>query len=197
MTEEQYVVLGKVGKVHGLKGELRLWVYNPDTELLKPGLKVRCKGLKAHWDLEVDRARWSDKFALISFKGLSSREEVEHLINAELTVPRSAFPDLHDDEFYLIDLIGLPVFALVDERANSEAAHIGQVESFFETGANDVMRMTLLDGSSMLVPFIMDFAVLEVDLEEGVVLAPLDLWAPEGTQVPGLNAPWEDAEDDD
>lgn len=197
MARSNYVSLGKVGKVHGLRGELRLWAYNPETELFKPGLKVRCQGIKQHWDLEVEKVRWSDKFALISFKGLGSRELVEHLVNSDLKVERSQFPKLDDGEFYLIDLIGAPVYAVMEGSKEGEAAHIGEVEGFFETGANDVMRMTLLDGSSFLVPFIMDYAVLEVDASDGIVLAPLSFWAPEGTMIPGLNAPWDDPDEDE
>ena len=60
---------------------------------------------------------------------------------------------------------------------------IGEVDGFFETGANDVMVVALSNGERLFVPMIED-AVAVLDLDDGVVLQPADQWAPEGTELP-------------
>ena len=196
MSQEK-IAIGKLGKVHGLRGELRLWAYNPDSELLRAGLQVTCATGRASRELTIERIRPGDKFLIVSFQGVAQREQAEALVNAELLVPRQSLPKLTSREFYLIDLIEQPVYVIDEDSPEGEAVHVGHVEGFFETPAHEIMRLTLLDGASLLVPFVMNEIVLEVDLEEGVVLAPLRLWAPEDVLVPGLNAPLEDEDEDE
>jgi ribosomal 30S subunit maturation factor RimM len=52
-----------------------------------------------------------------------------------------------------------------------------------ETGANDVMVVVMRGEQRLLVPMIED-AVAEIDVENGVLLRPLDEWAPEDTELP-------------
>ena len=77
---------------------------------------------------------------------------------AELTVPRSALPELPEGEFYTFELIGLRV-----EEAGG-ASH-GTVKDVLPGPAND--NLELEDGT--LVPMIED-AINSIDPVEGVVL---------------------------
>ena len=178
---DQPVVLGKLGKTHGLRGEIRFWPHNPDSESLQPGMALWCELDDLAQALTITSVRWRERFALLAFEGLSHKDEVAQWTNAECSVDRSALPELDEDEFYLVDLIGLPVFAPREE--GDEPVEIGAVKGFVETGANDVIRIALNRGGDLLAPFVMDVAVEEIVMGEGIWLMPLSLWAIEGTQV--------------
>ncbi|MCW8924108.1 MAG: ribosome maturation factor RimM, partial [Gammaproteobacteria bacterium] len=74
--------------------------------------------------------------------------------------------NLSGDEYYWRELIGLRV-------VNQQGVELGVVESLFETGANDVL--VVKDGTQeRLVPWTLGHAVLEVDMEQGVILVDWD-----------------------
>ena len=182
--EDDLIVIGKLGKVHGLRGEARLWVYNPQTEVLRPGLTLwlRAEHSQALVPVTLRSARAADRFWIIAFEQLSERGQIDPLINAELLARRDDFPPIDEDEYYLVDLIGLPVRVANDDDPDTERT-IGVVADFFETAAHDVMRITLHDQSTVLAPFVEPF-LLDVDLAQGVLLASPSQWAPQGTDIP-------------
>ena len=179
--ESELVEIGKIGKPHGLNGEVRFWAYNPDSEIIAPGLVITCVTPNQTADFEITRLRWRERFALVRLKGLRHKDELTEWTNATCHVPREAFPEPEEGEFYLVDLLNLPVFA--SQTSQDEPREVGHVEGFIETGANDVIRVSLSNNRSLLVPFVMGYAVAHVDVSEGVTLAPLDEWAPEGTEL--------------
>lgn len=176
-----YVPLGKLGKPHGLKGEIRFWPYNPDSDALQSGVALRCQLGEVCQSLTIERIRWRERFALIKFKSMHHKDQVAKWTNAECAVARSALPEIDDDEFYLVDLLELPVYGRMTE--DEPLRVIGHIKGFVETGANDVIRVGLERGGDLLVPFVMGYAVEDVFVDEGLYLMPLEQWAIEGTQI--------------
>lgn len=174
------IPIGKFGRPHGVKGEVRLWAYNADSPLYDDAIEGWAGEGERRREVRVRVTRWTDRFAIARVDGARFRDQAAELTNLELFVARDALPELDDDELYLIDTIGWPVWLL---GAGGRRRHIGEVEEFIETGANEVMRVRLLDGGSLLAP-VLEHCVLEMAPERArVVLAPLDEWAPEGTEV--------------
>ena len=101
------VVLAVVVKPHGLRGEVAIHSFNPDSELLKAGSRVwvapRTGGGKFMEVVETGHNR-------LKLKGVSDRDGAEALRGAELSIPRAELPGLEPDELYLHDLIGYRVF---------------------------------------------------------------------------------------
>ena len=83
--------------------------------------------------------------ALARFAEITDRNAAEALRGTELSVPRSALPDLADDEFYYEDMIGL---SCVTE--DGEAA--GKVCAVYDFGAGDIFEIEKLDGRKFMVP---------------------------------------------
>ncbi|MFU8805721.1 MAG: ribosome maturation factor RimM [Bradymonadaceae bacterium] len=181
MTEEdqELIVLGKIGRPHGKTGEVRLFLYNPESDTLEPEMPVVILFEEAPpRDLVVESIRYTDKFALIKFEKVSFREDVDALKHGELAVDVEFLPTLDDDEFYHVELLDLPVFVARDGDIE-DLEPFGKVGRFFETGgANDVMVVERIDGSEYFVPMI-DAAICAIDVdEERVVLWPVERWAP-------------------
>ena len=181
--------LGKIGRPHGVRGEVRLFLFNPGSEALQPGMTISLhrQNVVLADDLTLEQVRYTPKFAILKFKGLEFRDQVDAFKHAELGVDPEILPELDDEEFYHRDLLDLPVFIATEEDGEDfdPDASIGQVDRLFETGANDVLVVRRRDGSELFVPVI-DQAISIIDLEEQfVLLQPLELWAPEDDLTPG------------
>lgn len=181
MAGDDLIHIGTFGRAHGVRGEIRFFPVNPDSDLLEVGLRVFARRGDQDTSLSVSKARQANKFDILAFEEVSDRDEAEALTNLEVYVHADALPEPDEDEFYQRDLVGVDVAIL--ESFDGPTRSIGEVGGFFETGANDVMVVHLSDGEKLFVPMI-EGAVAEIDPEAGVVLQPLDQWAPEGTELP-------------
>ena len=176
------VPLGKIGRPHGVNGEVRLVLYNPDSDSLREGLTVYLtgEGTAGEKTLKVTSVRRHKQFQLVTFQGIKHRDQVDAIKHLELSIDLADLPELDDEEFYHRDILGLPVYVTDEEDGElpEGAAPIGVVDRFFETGANDVLVVALDEGGTLFVPVI-EQAISFIDLdEELVVLQPLDLWTP-------------------
>lgn len=177
----EMVEIGKLGKPHGLDGEVRFWAYNADSEIIAPGLTITCVTPTQTAEFVISKLRWRERFALVRLKGIRHKDELDPWVKATCHVPRDVFPAAKEGEFYLVDLLKLPVFAA--QKSGDELREIGHVEGFIETGANDVIRVNMSNNRTLLVPFVMGYAVADVHVERGVFLVPIDDWAPQGTEL--------------
>ena len=96
------------------------------------------------------------------------RDQAAALLGEEILAPRERLPPAETGEYYWADLIGLTVI-------NREGAILGQVRRLLETGANDVL-VVVQDERELLLPFVPDRVVLEVNLAQGFLKAD---WEPE------------------
>lgn len=175
--DDKLILMGKIGRPHGKRGEVRLFLYNPDSDTLyddMPCVIVSEQGEKS--DHVIESIRYVDKFALIKFVGMSHRDVVDALKHGEVAVDADLLPDLDEDEFYHAELIDLPVFIANDEDQENLIL-FGTISRFFETGANDVFVVARPDGSEFFVPMI-ENAICDIDIdEERVLIWPLERWA--------------------
>ena len=106
--------------------------------------------------------------AVISFAGITDRNQAEALKGAELFVPRAALPQTAEEEFYHADLIGL-------EAQDSEGRVLGKVAAIHNYGAGDVIEIIRSDGDNVLLAFTRE-TVPTIDIPGGriVVAVPED-----------------------
>jgi|SRR5690554_3909929 len=178
--ENDRVELAKVGRPHGVYGDVRLHLYNADSEVLDEGIKVYLKTEREELELTIEQYRRGPKFAMVKFKGIQGREGAERIKHGIVSVDFDLLPELDDDEFYLVESIGFPVFVASEEDGEpaEDAEAIGEIDRFFETGANDVLVVKRTDGTELFVPYV-EHAVSYVDVEApAVVLQPLEIWTP-------------------
>ncbi len=107
-----WIELGVVARPQGVKGELRVHVFNPESTLLEELGEVFLIGEADEKPalVEVVSARRGPKALLMRLEGVRSREDAEALRGYRLCVPREALPELEDGEYYHADLIGLEAF---------------------------------------------------------------------------------------
>ena len=140
------MTVGAVGRAHGLDGFAHL-VGHAGTVPMEPGTAVRIGDLDA---VVTGRKGTADR-PLLRFDIASTREQVDELRGADVTVAADALPEPPGDEFFHVDLLGCAV--VCDGRP------VGVVERVHLYPANDVLE---LDSGDM-IPFVTD-VVVEIDV---------------------------------
>lgn len=169
MTSPLTVVVGRVARAHGIRGELAVEVRTDEPDRrLAPGTILRCEGR----DLRVAASRRHQGKLLLRFDGIDDRTEAErwHGRLLEADVDPAEEPEA-DDEFYDHQLVGLAVH---DPAGRS----IGTVRSVEHLPSQELLVIDA-DGTEVLVPFV-EALVPEVDLAAGHLVV---------ADVPGLLDP--------
>ena len=161
---DDWLPVGKVVAVQGLKGELRI---NPASEFperfTEPGtrwLKARGKAPK-EIELKSGRQLPGKSVFVVRFAGVESREAAEALVGQTLMVPTDDRPELEEGEFHLLDLVK-------QRPPQRRCAAIGTVSDLI-SGGNELLEITTTEGRKLLIPFVKPI-VPEVQLEEGWLL---------------------------
>lgn len=147
MPDETNVVVGRVGRAHGLAGAFVVDHASEDPERFAVGSQLWVEGVAARV-VESKRARGRP---VIRLDRAATR-------GALLEVPRNALPQPGEDEFYVADLVGLEVVT-DDGRA------VGRVADVAPGVANDVLELD----SGLALPMVED-CVRIVDVTTGRIV---------------------------
>lgn len=156
------VLVGRIGKPHGIRGELTLDVRTDEPERrFAPGAVLRAEPPAGSASrlrrVTVRSARWHQSTLLVTFEEVADRTAAEAArgILLHATVPADAAPD-DPDEYYDHQLVGLAAYDV-------SGAALGSVTGLVHGGAQDLLTVRTPDGRDALVPFVKAL-VPEVDL---------------------------------
>ena len=155
-----------------MKGDLRLKSFTENAAAI---FKFSNLHMGAGGDpLSLKKIGKSKDGFIVHIEGVSSPEAASAFARKDLYVPRAAFGDTDDDEFYLADLIGLRALDL-------SGAEIGTVSSFDNFGAEDLLELVLHEpvkglGRTIFVPFRKKL-VPEINLGDGIAVIDFALWS--------------------
>jgi 16S rRNA processing protein RimM len=158
------LVVGRIGRPHGLRGEVSVVVRTDSPEQrFAPGSVFR---LSAGRLLTVAGTRWHRGSLLVRIEGVEDRDAAELLRGALLTVAVDELSPLDDpDEFHDHQLVGLRA-ELTDGQV------VGMVCDVVHGPAGELLVLSRDDLEDALVPFVREI-VPTVDLTGGrLVLTP-------------------------
>lgn len=190
MPASSLVVLGRLAKPHGVKGDIRVDYYADSADLLDKPLMLRA-GRFAPRPIRVrDWHLWKDQL-ILGIEGCNDRSAAEQLRGQELLIDASFLPEADEDEPYLRDLIGLSVRL-------EDGTLIGELESVDFPAGQEMWSIRAPEnegGYEILFPAVPEF-VLDIDLSaETVTIAPpeglLDLYREGAASIP------DDGDEDD
>ena len=168
VKQSPLLAIGKVVGAHGIRGDVRIHFYaGPDRSISPETRRTISSPGEIERHVVVRDARPHKGLIRVSFNNVDSRTDAEALTGAEVVVRRDELPDLEDDTYYWVDLIGLEV-------VTTDRRHLGRIESILPTGSNDVY-VVRGHGKETMVPALAS-VVLEVDLENRIMRVDL----PEG-----------------
>ena len=121
MDPDTWVPLAEIARPHGVKGELRLRLFNKTSDALlgQDEVLVRLKDGGEH-EVSVERARRADDAILMKLHSVDDRDRAEELRGALVCVRRRDFEEAESGEFYAIDVVGAEV-KLAGERVGTVA----------------------------------------------------------------------------
>ncbi|MFF4410937.1 ribosome maturation factor RimM [Streptosporangium sp. NPDC001559] len=166
------LVVGRIGRPHGLRGEVSVEVRTDDPERrFAPGAAIATDPAAAG-PLVVRSSRSHAGVLLVRFEGVDDRDRAEGLRGTMLVIDSADIPPSDDpDEFHDHQLIGLTVLTPDGERA-------GEVSDVLHHGQD--LLVVRRQGREVYVPFVKALVPV-VDLEKGhlVVDAPAGLLDPD------------------
>ncbi len=150
----QLIPIGKIGGAWGLKGECKVFLYNPDSQLL---LKTTTLYISEK-PVQVLSARRHSQSVVVHFEGVTSPESAKKFQGQEVSVPLSALPKKKEGELYLFELVGMQV-------VRSTGEPLGLVEEVMHYGASD-----LLSVGKHLIPYIPDFVLSVSEKDRKIIV---------------------------
>ncbi len=157
--------VGEIVAPHGLRGEVRI---NPSSDFPERFLESGQRWLQSKDEepqkiqLVSGRQIPGKSIYVVSFLGIDNRSSAEFLVGKKVLVHSSQRPKLEEDEFHLLDLVGLTV------KIHPEEREIGKIINLLNAG-NDLLEIELNSGKKVLVPFVKEI-VPTVNLQEGWAL---------------------------
>jgi 16S rRNA processing protein RimM len=166
MDRARWVPVAEVNRPHGLRGEVRVRMYNDQSCLLEAGMPVLLKTREAEpRPAELTSVRGGGPgIKLVTLRGIADPEHAAELRGAVISVQREAFPDPGGGEFYVCDIVGA--------RLIGPSGDLGIVEGIATYPGSDalVVRPTGTDHATVEIPLVDDF-IDHVDVESGIVVA--------------------------
>lgn len=163
MLDKEFVVLGKIVSVHGIRGAVKIYSFTDPIDNILGYKQWLLRRGDEQFTVKLKVGRSQGKVLVAELEGLEDREEAKKLADFEILVCREELPVLDSDEYYWYQLQGLKV-------TNQQAQLLGKVDHLLETGANDVLVVKpctdSIDDRERLLPYI-DQCVLSIDLEAG------------------------------
>ena len=160
------LVVGHVGKAHGLRGEVLVHVRSdePEERFVPGAVFVTASG-----KLTLESLRWHQGRVIARFEGVHDRAGAEALRGTELQVDSASLvPPDDPDEFHDHQLVGLRVVSI-------DGTDLGSVDRIDHAPASDLLVLARTGGGTALIPFVSQI-VPTVDLAAGRVVVDL----PEG-----------------
>lgn len=152
------LVVARIGRAHGIKGEVTVEVRTDEPEQrLGPGAVLATEPASAG-PLTIETGRVHSGKLLLRFEGVNSRGGAEALRNI-LLIAEIDPEELPEDpeEFYDHQLMDLDVVL-------ADGTEIGRITEITHLPSQDLFIVERPDGSEVMIPFVEEI-VTEIDLE--------------------------------
>ncbi|MEI6621871.1 MAG: ribosome maturation factor RimM [Actinomycetes bacterium] len=165
------VVVGRIGKAHGLRGDVLVHVRTDDPDArFEAGAQVIAAEPVSR-TLVIEQSRWHSGRLLVKFAGVDDRNAAEALrtVVLEADIDAAATPD-DPEEYFDRHLVGLTALT-------PQGAVLGTVADVIHLPGHDLLSVHTPQGSEALVPFVRSIVpIVDVSAGRVVVAAPQGLF---------------------
>jgi 16S rRNA processing protein RimM len=159
--DDRLILMGVIGRPHGVRGLVRVNAYTEDPEALVEYAPLLDKtGRKFDLEWVSENIAQLSEITAAGPRRITDRNEAERLTNTELFAPRSALPEAEEEEFYLADLVGLAA-------RNAAGLVLGKVVAVHDYGGG--VSLEIGGVTPLIVPFTRA-AVPVVDVPGGHII---------------------------
>lgn len=159
----KFIRVGVVGRAHGIKGAVRVFLDDPESDAL-----LRINDVYLGEELrryKVVHGTRCNRFIALELEGVADRDAAFELTGEQVSILRSSLRPLRRG-YYACDLVGLTI-------VDSTGKVWGVVVDVVPSGAHDMLRYRNDEGVEGFVPFV-SAHVGTVDLDAGTVLVDAD-----------------------
>ena len=155
------LVVGRIGRAHGVLGEATIDVQTDDPDLrFKVGSKLT---LDTGQELTIKSSRWHNQILLLGFEGVNDRNQIEALRD-QLISSQVDLSALAPGEYHYQQLIGCQVYLQNNEL-------VGQVSEVVKLPGQDLLSVDK-NGSQVLIPMVKQIIISIDVLEKKIVVNP-------------------------
>ena len=152
----EYILIGKIVNIHGIKGEVKIYPYTDDIDnlsnikefYLDKELKSKCI---------VEHCRVHKNMLITKIKDIANPNIALKLKDKDIYISKDSLDELDEGTYYIFDLVGLEVFDMEDNK-------IGILNDVQNSGANDVYEVLTLDNKKIYLPAIRQ-VIKKVDIK--------------------------------
>lgn len=165
-NQANWVVIGKFGRPHGIKGFVTVHSFTePRDNIL--GYTDWHAFLNNQWQpVKLLNVEVHTKTIVAQIEGYPERELASHLTNVEIAVQKSQLASLEPGEYYWHQLVGMDVI-------NQNGQPFGKVIEIMPTGSNDVL---VVQGEKRhLIPYLPGQFIINIDDSQRVITVDWDV----------------------
>lgn len=151
--EEPAIVVGRIAKAHGVRGEVAVENRSDNPERWVPGAVVFDPTGRR---LTVAAVRSQGDRLLVTFDEIGDRTAAQQLTGSELTIPESWLPPLADGQWWSFQVEGCAV-------TTASGRALGVIQEVLAYPGQDLWRVLDDEGRETLIPAV-DALVVAVDI---------------------------------
>lgn len=166
-----YLVIGKLGAAHGIRGWLKLHSYTEPPENILSYRSLAIDSDQGLQQIEILESQKQGNGFIARIKACDDRDATRFYTGRELFLKKEALPALEQNEYYWHQLEGLRVISTGGDD-------LGVVDHLLATGANDVLVVRpdaqSIDQEERLIPYVREKFVRKVDLTQQEIVVDWD-----------------------
>lgn len=146
MSQEELILLAKIRKPHGVKGEVILQTFVMDDNRFKKLKRVFLRNDRGIvTEKKIESVRLANSGVLVKFEGIDDRNGADSLQFQELLIPISERPKLPEGHAYYDEIVGMEV---IDDETEEK---LGVIRDIMEMPAGEIYVITLTSGKEHLL----------------------------------------------
>ena len=168
INENEWIVVGLITSPHGINGKVKVKSLSDFEErFTKPGTRWLQKDNEASTKLELISGykQPGKEIFIISFKGITNRNEAEKLKNHKILVKIESLPKLKKEEYHLLELINLEVKIV----QNKKSVIIGKVIDLENENNNLLIVQLNKDQRNVYIPFVKEIVPV-IDIKNNYLI---------------------------
>ena len=171
INHNEWLIVGLITSPQGINGKIKVKSLSDFEErFTKPGKRWIQKGNETPRELELTNGfkKPGKEAFIITFKGISNRNQAENLKGHKVLVKVDAIPKLSKEEFHLTELVNLKVKIL----KNNQLHMIGKVINLENEKNNLLVIQLLRNNKKVLIPFVREIVPVVDIKKKFIILTP-------------------------
>ena len=163
MKETNYIPIGRILGVHGIKGFVKIKSYLEEPDDIFNFNEIFINKIKFK---RIELRFKKKKNFIVFLDGVNRLDEAKKLVNSNILIKKESLPKLKDEEFYLNDLINFDV--------KSDTGYVlGKITGFFDFGAGLIAEVKK-ENKLELLPFSDEF-IVKIDNKSKIIIISLNV----------------------